>query len=120
MDSGSGISRWAYQGGTELLDLTGYMPLEMPACRAVRTKGAMPESRATQDQYVFKHKDSLEKALASVEQVKAKLPNLTARDCHELVRCYEARSMATCAETLFNGFFDENGNPGFALERRLP
>jgi len=48
-----------------------------------------------------KRKDRLENALGMIENVKAKLENLTARDSHELVRCHEAKSMVTCAETLY-------------------
>ncbi|MBI4334108.1 MAG: FAD-binding protein [Chloroflexi bacterium] len=46
-------------------------------------------------------KERLEKALELVEKVKAKLPQLKARDAHELVRCHEARSMLFNAEVFF-------------------
>ena len=49
----------------------------------------------------IKSKDRLENALGMIEKVKAKLPNLTAKDSHELVRCHEAKSMATNAEILY-------------------
>jgi succinate dehydrogenase/fumarate reductase flavoprotein subunit len=49
----------------------------------------------------IKSKDRLEKALAQIKEVKAKLPSLAAKDSHELVRCHEAKAMATCAETLY-------------------
>jgi succinate dehydrogenase / fumarate reductase flavoprotein subunit len=48
-----------------------------------------------------KSKDRLEKALDQIEEIRAKFPTLTAKDSHELVRCHEAKAMATCAEILY-------------------
>jgi succinate dehydrogenase / fumarate reductase, flavoprotein subunit len=48
-----------------------------------------------------KHKDRLNEAIASIEDIKMKLPTLSAKDSHELVRCHEARSMALNAEILY-------------------
>jgi succinate dehydrogenase/fumarate reductase flavoprotein subunit len=39
--------------------------------------------------------------LGKIEEIKAKLPRLTAKDSHELVRCHEAKAMVTCAELLY-------------------
>ena len=49
----------------------------------------------------MKHRDRLDGALAMIEKVKAKLPDLTAKDPHELVRCHEAKSMALNSEILY-------------------
>jgi len=49
----------------------------------------------------IKHKERLEAALGMIEEIKAKLPNLAAKDSHELVRCHEAKSMVVSAEALY-------------------
>jgi succinate dehydrogenase/fumarate reductase flavoprotein subunit len=48
-----------------------------------------------------KNRDRLEKAISDIEEIKNNLPNLAAKDAHELVRCHEARAMAVNAEILY-------------------
>ena len=43
----------------------------------------------------------MEKALAGIEEIEAKLADLTAKDPHELVRCHETKAMAINAELLY-------------------
>jgi len=68
----------------------------------------------------IKHKDRLDKALKSVEEVKAKLPNLTAKDSHELVRCHEAKSMVTNAETLYKASLMRTETRGTNIREDYP
>lgn len=67
-----------------------------------------------------KRKDRLENALGMIEKVKAKLPNLTARDSHELVRCHEAKSMVTCAETLYRASLMRTETRGTNIREDYP
>jgi succinate dehydrogenase/fumarate reductase flavoprotein subunit len=48
-----------------------------------------------------KREDRLQNALGKIEEIQAKFANLTAKDSHELVRCHEAKAMATNAELLY-------------------
>jgi len=67
-----------------------------------------------------KRKDRLENALGMIEKVKAKLPNLTARDSHELVRCHEAKSMVTNAETLYRASLMRTETRGTNIREDYP
>ena len=50
---------------------------------------------------IIKNRERLESSLSKLEDIKAKLPSLTAKDSHELVRCHEAKAMVTCAELMY-------------------
>jgi succinate dehydrogenase / fumarate reductase flavoprotein subunit len=67
-----------------------------------------------------KHKDRLEAALAMTEKVKAKLPNLMAKDSHELVRCHEAKSMVVHAELLFRASLMRTETRGSNIREDYP
>ncbi len=68
----------------------------------------------------FKRKDRLEKALSAIEEVKAQLPHLVARDSHELVRCHEAKSMAFNAEILFKASLMRTETRGTNIREDYP
>lgn len=67
-----------------------------------------------------KRKDRLEAALSTVEEIKTKLPNLAARDAHELVRCHEAKSMATNAEALYRASLMRTETRGTNIREDYP
>jgi succinate dehydrogenase/fumarate reductase flavoprotein subunit len=49
----------------------------------------------------FRREDRLKEGLKKIEEVKSSLPDLTAKDSHDLAKCHQARSMAVCAEMTF-------------------
>jgi succinate dehydrogenase / fumarate reductase flavoprotein subunit len=67
-----------------------------------------------------KRKDRLEKALAQIEEIKAKLPNLMAKDSHELVRCHEAKAMVTNAELLYEASLMRTETRGSNIREDYP
>jgi succinate dehydrogenase/fumarate reductase flavoprotein subunit len=68
----------------------------------------------------IKTKDRLEAALATVDKIKAKLPDLTAKDSHELVRCHEAKSMIVHAELLFRASLMRTETRGSNIREDYP
>ena len=68
----------------------------------------------------YKSKDRLGKALSDIEAIKNKMPDLTAKDSHELVRCHEAASMITSAEILYNASMARTESRGSHLREDFP
>ncbi|MBI4334973.1 MAG: FAD-dependent oxidoreductase [Chloroflexi bacterium] len=60
----------------------------------------------------LKHRQRLEKALDLIQELKARVPRLKARDAHELVRCHEARSMLLNAEVFFRAALERTETRG--------
>jgi succinate dehydrogenase / fumarate reductase flavoprotein subunit len=68
----------------------------------------------------LKSRDRLEKALGAIENIESKFPDLTARDSHELVRCHEAKNMATCAEILYRASLARTETRGSNVREDCP
>ncbi len=68
----------------------------------------------------LKSRDRLEKALGAIENIKSKFHDLAARDSHELVRCHEARNMATCAEILYRASLARTETRGSNVREDYP
>jgi succinate dehydrogenase/fumarate reductase flavoprotein subunit len=69
---------------------------------------------------VIKSQDRLEGALSKIEDIKAKLPTLMAKDSHELVRCHEAKAMVTCAELLYRASLMRTETRGSNIREDYP
>lgn len=67
-----------------------------------------------------KHKERLDKALDMIGQVNSRLPDLAAKDSHELVRCHEAKSMAVNAETLYRASLMRTETRGTNMREDYP
>ncbi|MBI4334112.1 MAG: FAD-binding protein [Chloroflexi bacterium] len=60
----------------------------------------------------LKHRERLEKALDQIQELKARVSGVKARDAHELVRCHEARSMLLNAEIFFRAALERTETRG--------
>jgi len=67
-----------------------------------------------------KNGDRLENALGKIEKIKSELPDLAARDSHELVRCYEAKSMITSGELLYRASLMRTESRGSNIREDFP
>jgi succinate dehydrogenase / fumarate reductase flavoprotein subunit len=67
-----------------------------------------------------KREDRLKKALGTIEKVKTRLPELMAKDAHELVRCHEAKAMAICAESLYRASLMRTESRGSNIREDYP
>ena len=64
--------------------------------------------------------ERLKEALSKIEAIQAKLPELYARDPHELGRCHEASSMALCAEIEFRAALARTESRGWHYREDYP
>ncbi len=65
-------------------------------------------------------KDRLEEGLARVQQVKARLSELHAKDSHYLSKCHEVVAMTTCAEMTFRSALTRTESRGFHFREDFP
>ena len=69
---------------------------------------------------LLRTEDRLKEALAKLTEVQRKLPELWAKDTHELCKCYEAKSMALCAELIFRAALMRTESRGSHLREDYP
>jgi len=62
----------------------------------------------------------LEEALAKLQEVKQRLPELQARDFHYLSKCHEVGSMTLCAELTFKAALARTESRGFHFREDYP
>ena len=65
-------------------------------------------------------KDRLEEALAGLNELKKKLPDLQAKDFHYLSKCHEVSSMALCAELTYRAALARSESRGFHFREDYP
>jgi len=65
-------------------------------------------------------KERLEKALGRVLEIKAKLPELCAKDWHYLSACNEVKSMVTSAEMFFRASIERKESRGWFMREDYP
>jgi succinate dehydrogenase/fumarate reductase flavoprotein subunit len=68
----------------------------------------------------IKSGNRLERAIDRIEEIKAKLPKLSAADSHELVRCHEAKSMLTNAEIFYKASLVRTETRGSNIREDYP
>ena len=93
-----------------------------------RDKGLLPEDVVYPIQDVVspikyslrRSQDRLGEALARIEEVQQKLPELAAKDGHGLLKCHEAKSMALCAEMTFRAALMRTESRGWHLREDYP
>jgi succinate dehydrogenase / fumarate reductase, flavoprotein subunit len=65
-------------------------------------------------------KERLEEALGRIEMEKKKLPELQAKDFHNLSKCHEVKSMILCAELTFKAALMRTESRGFHFREDYP
>jgi succinate dehydrogenase/fumarate reductase flavoprotein subunit len=65
-------------------------------------------------------KGRLEEALAGLEKIKQRLPELQAKDFHYLSKCHEVTSMTLCAELTFKAALMRTESRGFHFREDYP
>ncbi|MBN1189331.1 MAG: FAD-binding protein [Dehalococcoidales bacterium] len=65
-------------------------------------------------------KERLEEALAGIEKLKQKMPELKAEDLHYLSKCHEVNSMVLCAEMTFRAALMRSESRGFHFREDYP
>lgn len=69
---------------------------------------------------IYMRQDRLEKALSKVLEIKAKLPELCAKDWHYLSACNEVKSMLTSAEMFFRASMERKESRGWHIREDYP
>src|SRR4030043_1868607 len=69
---------------------------------------------------IYMRHDRLEKALSKVLALKAKLPELCAKDWHYLSACNEVKSMVTSAERFFRSAMERKESRGWHIREDYP
>ena len=69
---------------------------------------------------IYMRHDRLEKALSKVLALKAKLPELCAKDWHYLSACNEVKSMVTSAEMFFRSAMERKESRGWHIREDYP
>ena len=93
-----------------------------------RTEGILPrdfirqiqDAVAPVDYSVIKTESRMREALAKVVEAQKGLPELRARDLHELARCVDAQSMALEAEMFYRASLERTESRGFHLREDFP
>jgi succinate dehydrogenase/fumarate reductase flavoprotein subunit len=67
-----------------------------------------------------RNRERLEEALTKIEKVQARLPELYAKDPHELGRCHEASCIALCAEIEFKAALARTESRGWHYREDYP
>jgi len=90
----------------------GYLPAEV-----ARTIGKIVSPAKYS---IRKSKERLEEALAKVDEIKWKLPELSAKDFHGLCFCNEVKSMTLCAELYFRSALYRTESRGWHYRKDFP
>ena len=69
---------------------------------------------------IYMRQDRLEEALSKVLEIKAKLPELCAKDWQYLSACNEVKSMATSAEMFFRASMERKESRGWHIREDYP
>ena len=69
---------------------------------------------------IYMRQDRLEEALSKVLGLKAKLPDLYAKDWHYLAACNEVKSMVTSAEMFFRASLERKESRGWHMREDYP
>jgi succinate dehydrogenase / fumarate reductase flavoprotein subunit len=69
---------------------------------------------------IYMRQDRLEEALTKVLEIKARVPELTAKDWHYLSACNELKSMVTSAEMFFRASLERKESRGWFLREDYP
>jgi succinate dehydrogenase/fumarate reductase flavoprotein subunit len=69
---------------------------------------------------IYKDKERLEEALGLVLQARARVPELTAEDPHQLAAANEARAMVLCAEMFYRASLARTESRGWHLREDFP
>ena len=69
---------------------------------------------------IYKHEDRLKTALDRILAIKAKLPELRARDWHYLAACHEVAAMVNCAEMFFRTSLVRKESRGWHIREDYP
>ncbi len=72
------------------------------------------------DYSVIKTASRMKEALAKILAIQGKLDTLVAKDYHELVRCFDAESMAVCAEMFYRASLMRTETRGFHYREDYP
>jgi succinate dehydrogenase / fumarate reductase flavoprotein subunit len=65
-------------------------------------------------------KNRLEEAVSKIKEIQEELPDLFAKDSHNLGKCHEAKSMAICAELTFRSALMRTESRGFHYREDYP
>jgi succinate dehydrogenase/fumarate reductase flavoprotein subunit len=68
----------------------------------------------------WRSEERMKEALGMVLDVRAKLPELKARDTHDLAACNEAKSMALCAEMFYRASLERKESRGWFVREDFP
>jgi succinate dehydrogenase / fumarate reductase flavoprotein subunit len=69
---------------------------------------------------IYKRQDRLEEALGKVLAIKARLPELSAKDPHYLAACNEVGAMVMCAEAFYRTSMERKESRGWHLREDYP
>lgn len=68
----------------------------------------------------YKSAERMTEALGKVTDIQAELPELKAKDPHDLARCNEAASMAVCAEMFYRASLERKESRGWFVRQDYP
>jgi succinate dehydrogenase/fumarate reductase flavoprotein subunit len=89
----------------------------IPASELVR---AIQDMMSPVGNSIYMHQDRLEEALNKVLKIKAKLPELCAKDWHYLSACNEVKSMVTSAEMFYRAAMERKESRGWFIREDYP
>ncbi len=93
-----------------------------------RSKGLLPadaiygvQEMALPVRYnLLRSEERLKEALVKIKELQQKCAELWAKDTHELYKCYQAKSMALCAEVIFKTALMRTESRGFHIREDYP
>jgi succinate dehydrogenase/fumarate reductase flavoprotein subunit len=78
------------------------------------------EIMAPIDYSLLKTESKMKEALSILQDIRKKLPMMTAPDLHELMKCIDAESMAICAEIFYRGSLERKETRGWNYRLDYP
>jgi succinate dehydrogenase / fumarate reductase, flavoprotein subunit len=109
-----------YSEAKELKEKT-FAPMQPDkTCSPLDAISALQDVTAPMKYNLRRSKGRIEEALAGLENVKQKLPELSARDFHYLSKCHEVKSMSLCAELTYKAALTRTESRGFHFREDYP